>query len=257
MFFNRFDERTREIFKKDKAKHNVLSWIIYNTNYQERYNGLMNRECYFSYSVIEKECGISHKKALRIIKELEQEGIIKWKFKSKSKYEKSILELLQKGTCEETSVGTSRETSKEIGTAEGNGTKEPLEEQERESVKELSSRNRSKNKNKYNMNNEEVEEIRNLYMGTKSRKVAYEKLPRLIDKFGKDQIIRCVERYSRYVQEERQKGFQSLRYKNESTFWNSGYMDYLDGNYEEIQIEEPTIRRGVIYYDTSQEKALI
>ena len=94
-------------------------------------------------------------------------------------------------------------------------------------------------------------------MGTKSRKAAYDKLPKLIDKFGKDQIIRCVERYSRYVQEERQKGFQTLRYKNESTFWNGGYMDYLDDNYKETQIEEQIIRRRAICYDTSQEKALI
>lgn len=47
MFFNGFDERAREIFKVDKSKHNVLSWIIYNTNYQEEYKGLTNRECYF------------------------------------------------------------------------------------------------------------------------------------------------------------------------------------------------------------------
>lgn len=91
----RFDEYTRKVWREDKVKHDVITEIIYSTNYQEEYNGLKNRECYFSYKVIEDRCNISHKKALRIMKELEEEGFIKWVYKSKSKKEKSIIYLCE------------------------------------------------------------------------------------------------------------------------------------------------------------------
>lgn len=73
-------------------------------------------------------------------------------------------------------------------------------------------------------------EIRKLYPGNKNKSVADKKLPKLIEKYGKEQLIRCIERYNQYVQNTRADGFASLQYKNESTFWNGGYIDYLDEN---------------------------
>ncbi|WP_069998243.1 conserved phage C-terminal domain-containing protein [Cellulosilyticum sp. I15G10I2] len=94
MFFNGFSDYTRKTFNEDKDKHNVISWLIYNANYQEEYNGLKKRECYFSYSVLEDDCEISRGRLQIIMKELEEEGFIEWINKSKVKHQRSILRLI-------------------------------------------------------------------------------------------------------------------------------------------------------------------
>ncbi len=45
-------------------------------------------------------------------------------------------------------------------------------------------------------------------------------------KIGFDEMARAIDRYKRYVE-----GIDYLHYKNGSTFFNSGYIDYLDANY--------------------------
>lgn len=77
----------------------------------------------------------------------------------------------------------------------------------------------------------DIEEIRKHYKGTKTKAAAVKKLPKLIKDYGKEQLIRTIERYNKYVDEERRKGFKTLKYKNESTFWNGGFVDYLDDEY--------------------------
>lgn len=49
-----------------------------------------------------------------------------------------------------------------------------------------------------------------------------------------DELDRAIERYLSYVDKERHRGFD-LNYKNGSTFFNSGYLDYLDTNYQEAE----------------------
>ena len=82
---------------------------------------------------------------------------------------------------------------------------------------------------------QDIEEIRKHYKGTKTKAVAVKKLPKLIKDYGKEQLIRAIERYNKYVDEERRKGFKTLKYKNESTFWNGGFIDYLDDEYGAIE----------------------
>ncbi len=94
MFFNGFSDYTRKIFNEDKDKHNVISWLIYNANYQEEYSGLKKNECYFSYSVLEDDCKISRGRLQIIMKDLEEEGFIEWVNKSKVKHQRSILRLI-------------------------------------------------------------------------------------------------------------------------------------------------------------------
>lgn len=48
-----------------------------------------------------------------------------------------------------------------------------------------------------------------------------------------EEFKRCISRYEKYVKEERAKGFKDLKYQNGSTFFNSGYVDYLDENVKE------------------------
>lgn len=47
-------------------------------------------------------------------------------------------------------------------------------------------------------------------------------------KIGYDEMARAIERYKRYVD-----SVDYLHYKNGSTFFDSGYIDYLDANYQE------------------------
>ena len=48
-----------------------------------------------------------------------------------------------------------------------------------------------------------------------------------------EEFKRCIERYLEYVGKKRKTEFKDLQYQNGSTFWNSGYLDYTDDNYEE------------------------
>lgn len=145
MYFNNFNEYTRKIWREDKAKHDVITEIIYNANYQEEYNGLKNRECYFSYKVIEDRCNITHKKALRIMKELEAEGFIKWVYKSNSKGKKSIILLCENEPKKEPVEEPVEEPVKVSNDKALRGAKEPVEEP----VKGPSSINISINKSNY------------------------------------------------------------------------------------------------------------
>jgi hypothetical protein len=83
---------------------------------------------------------------------------------------------------------------------------------------------------KNNIYTDDLEEIRSHYKGTKTKDAALKKLPALIKKYGKEELIRGITRYNAYVEAERNKGFKGLKYKNESTYWNGGYVDYLDEN---------------------------
>lgn len=91
--------------------------------------------------------------------------------------------------------------------------------------------------NKYSHLEADISEIRKLYPGNKNKAVADKKLPKLIEKYSKEQLIRCIERYNQYVQDTRANGFATLQYKNEGTFWNGGYMDYLDENVSQSKKE--------------------
>lgn len=89
-----------------------------------------------------------------------------------------------------------------------------------------------------------VDEIVSLYPGRKTKAVRDKKLPGLIKKYGPEQMKRCVQRYVKYVEVVRTTGVDGgspyqLQYKNEGTFWNSGYEDYLDDNYQEIEEKKP------------------
>jgi len=111
--------------------------------------------------------------------------------------------------------------------------------------KDLTTREeRKKEITKYNS---DFDLIRSKYPGTKSKAIADKKLPKLIKEFGEDQIIRTIERYVEHVTNQRSSGFKELRYKNESTFWNGAYVDYLDSNYKEIPLTKniPTINKNL------------
>lgn len=56
-----------------------------------------------------------------------------------------------------------------------------------------------------------------------------------------DELKRCIGRYKEFVEGERSKGFEGLKFQNGSTFFNNGYLDYLDINYSEEQLVKPPL----------------
>lgn len=103
-------------------------------------------------------------------------------------------------------------------------------------LKELDKNLKSKSKDN---SNQDIEEIWSLYPLKKGKKIAIKKIPKLLKEHGKEQIIRCIDRYIKYVDNQRKNGFSTLKYKDGSTFFNTGYMDYLDCNYQEDIITKP------------------
>jgi len=94
-------------------------------------------------------------------------------------------------------------------------------------------KNNKNNKNNNNIYSESLIKKIMSYPGKKTKDTRDKKLPQLIKKYGEEQIIRCIERYSEEV-----KGREKRYILNESTFWNGRYVDYLDDNYEHDNVEE-------------------
>jgi hypothetical protein len=67
---------------------------------------------------------------------------------------------------------------------------------------------------------------------------------KLFKEVGEEQLKRCIERYKTA-----KKGTETKYLKQGSTFFNSGYVDYLDKNYEEPQTQTTEIK------ETAYEKA--
>ena len=85
---------------------------------------------------------------------------------------------------------------------------------------------------------EATEKIWKLYPRKEGRKAAFKKIPKLIKQYGKEQIEMCVRRYDLKVYTEK---IPKKYIQMGSTFFNSGYMDYLDEYYKQednTEIEE-------------------
>jgi len=90
-------------------------------------------------------------------------------------------------------------------------------------------------KNVKNVKNEYIvffEECWKLYPSKKGKGKISESKKKKIYKLG-DEFKRCLDRYVKYVDSN-----DWLKYQNGSTFFNSGYVDYLDSNYQEEQKQQ-------------------
>jgi hypothetical protein len=85
---------------------------------------------------------------------------------------------------------------------------------------------------------DQCDQLWKLYPLKKGKQQAMKKIPKLIEKYGEDQIKRAVQRYIEYVEMRRETDFPDLKYKDGSTFFNGGYADYLDDNYVPYEPEE-------------------
>jgi len=58
-----------------------------------------------------------------------------------------------------------------------------------------------------------------------------------------EELKRCIERYVKDT-DRRRKTFPDLKFQNGSTFFNTGYIDFLDSNVKEVIKEKPKFRPG-------------
>lgn len=92
MFFNAIDDEMKKLYITDRNKHDILLWIIYNTNYQEEYKDLKQYQCYMSLRSLSESTNIDYSKTQRTFRQLIKEGYISYIVKSKSKYNPSIIQ---------------------------------------------------------------------------------------------------------------------------------------------------------------------
>lgn len=81
------------------------------------------------------------------------------------------------------------------------------------------------------------DEIWKLYPVKKGKAQVSDTQKEKLFKIGFDEMSRAIERYKRYV-----KSIDYLQYQNGSTFFNSGYVDYLDANYTKPEPKKPKNR---------------
>ena len=78
--------------------------------------------------------------------------------------------------------------------------------------------------------NDMFEELWTMYPCKKGKANISDSKKKELYKCGIEQIKRTIQRYIDFVEKTRKSGF-ALEYKNGSTFFNKGYVDYLDENY--------------------------
>lgn len=258
----------REIYDK-YAYNKTHIYLVYeeferrvNSNENE-YDGLKKGECRFDYSSWEKRLNLTHKVMINSIKMLVKEEYIEQRVRGKKGTQSTYF--LTRFLEQNWEQNWEQKKDSNINTLDN--IKEQKEERNSEQKKVQSSiynnldiisnnninsslelKNNSNKQNKTNkkVSEEEINKIWNMYPKKQGKGYAIKKIPNLIKKYGIEQMERCVKRYIDYVENERKTGFKDLQYKNGQTFFNSGYMDYLDENFEEIQKEKSEKENNLI-----------
>lgn len=100
-----------------------------------------------------------------------------------------------------------------------------------DTTKKNTNKNTKENTNK-NIYAQQAEQLWSLYPNKKGKDDAIKKLPKLIHEYGYEQLERCINRYKQEV-EAKETPKEYIKYG--STFFNGGFIDYLDENYQEEQ----------------------
>lgn len=252
----------RKLFYEDKELHDFMMLAHYTTNYNmQEYQGLKQFEFPFSHRRFMKLTGLADKKLRAVTSELINRNSIEWTEKSKSKHISSKMKnLMAKKTHEElghsesienniteeetdtVNNGHSKSHSESHGKRHSKTVKNTIIEEKNDTVDDAEKATVNDTlSNKYNLINksniyivQQAEELWQLYPSKIGKGKVINKIPKLIEKEGYEQLKSCIERYMRYVEKRRNEGFKELKYQNGSTFFNSGYIDYLDANYEEV-----------------------
>lgn len=196
----------------------------------EIYKELKTGECNFDYKSWETRLNISHKLLVNSIKILVENDYIRQTYKGKkgtqSRY---ILTRFLEQNLEQ-----NLEQKKPSNTNGSKGTMEQNSEQKRVHTSIYNNLNIKSN----NIYSSSAEEIWSHYPKKIGKAKAIKKLPALINEYGQEQLLRCIERYSKEI-EGREKQFIC----NGDTFFNGRFMDYLDSNFIESEPKQQKIKK--------------
>lgn len=97
--------------------------------------------------------------------------------------------------------------------------------------------NKNDKKDKNNIYTSQCDELWKLYPNKKGKQEAYKKILKLLEEYSLEELRRSVKRYSKEVE-----GKNKQYIQHGSTFFNGGYVDYLDENFKEAShapVEDP------------------
>ncbi|NGT53202.1 hypothetical protein G6Z12_14945 [Clostridium perfringens] len=241
----------REIYDKyayDKTFKYI--WWVYSeferrvNNTLNEFEGLKRGECRFDYSSWEKRLDLSHWQMNKAIKTLIKDEYIEQRIKGKKGTQSTyFLTRFNLEFDQQKNQQNHQHKDKQNKLSNINRLKEINQQKEQQKNKQKTVQSSIYNNLNIKSNNiyssKDVEEIWRLYPLKQGKANAIKKIPKLLKQYGKEQIIRCIDRYIQYVDNQRKNGFSELKYKNGSTFFNTGYVDYLDCNYQEDIIAKP------------------
>lgn len=190
-------------------------------------------ESFPSIETLCKKTGVKDKRTVvKYIKNLESMNLIEVKRTQgmpNRYYLNNVKPLVTKNvpTFNDTTLGTKNVPIPPTNFATGVGTKNVP----------LTIHNKKTNKKDLIKNTAEIEnffeECWKLYPSKTGKGTIKDKAKKETYKLG-EEFKRCIERYIEFVEQKRKKDFPNLNWKNGSTFWNSGYIDFLDENYKNI-----------------------
>lgn len=196
----------------------------------EIYKELKTGECNFDYKSWETRLNISHKLLVNSIKILVENDYIRQTYKGKkgtqSRY---ILTRFLEQNLEQ-----NLEQKKPSNTNGSKGTMEQNSEQKRVHTSIYNNLNIKSN----NIYSSLSEEIWSHYPKKIGKAKAIKKLPALIKEYGQEQLLRCIERYSKEIA-----GRDKQFICNGDTFFNGRFIDYLDSNFTESEPKQQKIKK--------------
>ena len=184
-------------------------------------DSLNNEEgCFASNDYFAKFFNLSKNRCSEIIKGLEKKGYISITYKYKENT-KCIEKRIIKTTNQIYNRKTEYQGSRNFDRGNRNSDRGYSENKE--------DNNTGFNNPSSNLYIEQCDKLWNMYPKKKGKDKAYKKIAKLLKEYSLEELMRCVERYSKEV-----KGKDKQYIKQGDTFFNGGYVDYLDENYEEV-----------------------
>ena len=244
---------------RKKYRYSNLSYVFdvymeceYRANLtQEEYDGLLPGEFRFDYESWGRRLGFTKKQMERAIKELTTKSVVIIQTVRGNKGTSSKYFLTRfSNDFEENNKENNEEHNRRIINLENTsikGNRGEQKEQYKEKKKAHSSQYNNLNiisNNIYSSN--DYEEIWKAYPNKKGKARSINYINKILKSISKEELLRCIHRYKQDVEKQRANGFKTLSYKNGSTFFYGGYIDYLDENYQEENTKEEDSSYGQV-----------
>lgn len=224
-------------FKKYPDLLNILFsyWFSQKENYTRIKNQYSKGEFELSIREVQNTFGITKYRAEKLIKDFTKKELIKPIKKGSDKDNKSLYFNCIFSDSNSESYQTVKQTHKSSNTNTFSDLNQTLNQTDVQTLNLNYKKDNIKKNYKKDIYSASSEALWKLYPHKKGKTDAMKKIPKLIDKYGFEQMENCIKRYKKYVEYTRKTQY-NLSYQTGSRFFNGTYADYLDENYEEQPI---------------------